>query len=113
MRLTRSRDDVIMSGVLAGIAEYFILDPTLIRIGFVVLSFLGGGGFLIPLYIAGAIIIPRAPREDRRKRQFNRRNPREQRRFERSNRQDYERPKTERDPNRKTNEIDEDDWSDF
>lgn len=57
MRLTRSRDDVVVSGVLAGLGDYFNVDPTLLRIGFVVLAFVGVGA-VIPLYIIGAVIIP-------------------------------------------------------
>lgn len=62
MRLTRSRDDVVVSGVLGGLGEYFNIDPTLLRIGFVILAFVGVGA-VIPLYILGAIIIPKAPSE--------------------------------------------------
>ena len=38
------------------IGEYFDIDPTLVRLGFVALSFLAGGGLLV--YIVAAIIIP-------------------------------------------------------
>ena len=120
MRLTRSRKDVVMSGVLAGLGDYFNIDPTLIRIAFVVVMFLGGGGVLVPLYIGMSIIVPKEPKEEKRERQFERRNPREERRYGRSARRydrpdkrDYQRPDTDREFERKTNEIDEDDWSEF
>ncbi|HLR92354.1 MAG TPA: PspC domain-containing protein, partial [Atopostipes sp.] len=67
MRLTKSKDDVIVAGVLAGLGDYFNVDPTLLRIGFVILAFIGVGA-VIPLYIVGAFIIPKAPEEGRRER---------------------------------------------
>jgi phage shock protein C len=49
----------MIDGVCGGVAEYFGLDPTLVRIVWVLLTFLGGSGIL--LYIAGMIIIPTSP----------------------------------------------------
>ena len=46
----------MVAGVAAGLADYFDVDPTLVRIGFVVLSCLGG--LAIPLYVAGWLLIP-------------------------------------------------------
>ena len=122
MRLTKSRDDIVVSGVLAGIGEYYNIDPTLLRIGFVVLTFVGVGG-VIPLYILAAFIMPKAPREyDRDRHRFDRRNPRdrryskdrrEARSFDRSKRTDHSQMANKEDQPRKTKEIDEDDWSDF
>lgn len=119
MRLTRSRDDVVVSGVLAGLGDYFNVDPTLLRIGFVVLAFVGVGA-VIPLYIIGAVIIPKAPKEnERERRQFDRRNRRsprgrrEDRRFERPERPDYRETPNKKDVSTKAKDIDEDDWSDF
>ncbi len=56
-KLFRSQNRVF-AGVCGGIAEYFDLDPTLIRVGFVLLSIFGGSGLLA--YIIAAIIIPNA-----------------------------------------------------
>lgn len=58
-RLYKSNKDKMIDGVCAGIAEYFHIDPTLVRLGAVVLSCAGGCGILV--YIIGAIIIPRDP----------------------------------------------------
>ena len=55
-RLYRS-DDKMLAGVCAGVAEYFDIDPTLVRLGWVVLSFIGFSGLLA--YIIAAIIIPK------------------------------------------------------
>jgi phage shock protein PspC (stress-responsive transcriptional regulator) len=46
----------MVAGVAAGLADYFDIDPTLVRIGFVVLAFMGG--LAIPLYLAGWLLIP-------------------------------------------------------
>lgn len=44
-------------GVCAGIADYFDMDVTLLRVIFVVLTILSGGGLLV-LYLALALIMP-------------------------------------------------------
>ena len=49
----------MVNGVCGGIAEYFGIDPTLIRLGWVLLCAMGGSGFLA--YIIAAIIIPCSP----------------------------------------------------
>lgn len=116
MRLTRSRDDVLVSGVLAGLGEYFNIDPTLLRIAFVILVF-AGAGFVIPLYIAGSIIIPKAPKNaERENRGFDQRKPRDyrnHRNFDRSERPHSKQTNRKNNGTTKANEIDEDDWSDF
>ena len=58
-RLYKSNDNRMIDGVCAGIAEYFGIDPTLIRLGWVVFCALGGSGILA--YIRAAIVIPRKP----------------------------------------------------
>lgn len=60
-RLYRSRDDRMISGVCGGIAKYFSVDPTLIRLLFVLFAFAGGPGLLA--YIVLAIIVPEEPVE--------------------------------------------------
>lgn len=54
-KLYKSKNKMI-AGVCAGIAEYFSMDPTLIRLAWVVFCALGGSGLLV--YIIAAIIIP-------------------------------------------------------
>ena len=58
-RLYRSRVNKVFAGVCGGLAEYFDVDPVIIRIIFVLMVFFGGSG--IPLYIAAIIIIPQKP----------------------------------------------------
>ena len=55
-RLTRSLDDKILGGVCGGIAQYLEVDPTLIRVLWVVSIFVFGGGALA--YLLCWIIIP-------------------------------------------------------
>jgi len=57
-RLTRSATNRTLAGVCAGIGEYFGIDPTLVRIGWVVFCLLGGSGILA--YFLCALIIPEA-----------------------------------------------------
>jgi phage shock protein C len=56
MRLHRCRSGRMLGGVAAGLADYFDVDPVLVRIGFVALLFLGG--LAVPLYVAGWALIP-------------------------------------------------------
>lgn len=58
-RLYRSKRDVMICGVCGGIAEYFEIDPTIVRLAAVVLIFGWGSGLLA--YLVGAIIIPKNP----------------------------------------------------
>lgn len=56
-RLFRSRSDVMIAGVCSGLARYLGIDPTLVRLFFVLLGLAGGGiGFLI--YLLLWIIVP-------------------------------------------------------
>jgi len=55
-KLIRSSDDRILGGVCAGLAEYFNLDPTLVRAVFVLVSLLGGSGLLA--YLVLWLIMP-------------------------------------------------------
>lgn len=58
-KLYRSRENAMLAGVCGGIGEYFDIDPTLVRLAWVVLGFCGGVG--IWAYIIAAIIIPQRP----------------------------------------------------
>ena len=55
-RLVRSRDDRMVAGVCGGLGRYFDINPAFYRVGFVVLTLLGGAGILI--YAAAALVIP-------------------------------------------------------
>lgn len=58
-RLYKSGKNKVLCGVCGGIAEYFNIDPTLVRLAWVVFCALGGSGLLA--YIIMALIIPRQP----------------------------------------------------
>lgn len=58
-RLYKSNENRMVNGVCGGVAEYFDIDPTLVRLGWVLFCALGGSGFLA--YVIAAIIIPRNP----------------------------------------------------
>ena len=60
-RLYKSDNAQMIDGVCGGIAEYFYIDPTLVRLGWVLFSALGGSGVLA--YIIAAIVIPRRPED--------------------------------------------------
>jgi len=55
-KLYRSKKNRMIAGVCGGIAEYFAIDPTVVRLGWVLLTFLGGSGLLA--YIICWIVIP-------------------------------------------------------
>ena len=55
-RLYRNADDKIIAGVCSGLANYFHIDPVIMRIIFAVLLFTGGSGFLV--YIILWVAVP-------------------------------------------------------
>ncbi|MCZ6776198.1 MAG: PspC domain-containing protein [Ignavibacteria bacterium] len=58
-RLYKSRTDRMIDGVCGGVAEYFGLDSTLVRIAWVILICFGGIGAL--LYVVAMILMPANP----------------------------------------------------
>ena len=58
-RLYRSRDERMIAGVCGGLGEYFSIDPTLVRVLFVVAAVVGGWGLLA--YLLLLIIVPLTP----------------------------------------------------
>lgn len=58
-KLYKSNQSKMIDGVCGGIAEYFGIDPTVVRLIWALFSLMGGCGILA--YIIAAIIIPRNP----------------------------------------------------
>ena len=56
-RLCRSSTDKVIAGVAGGIGAYFGIDSVIVRIAFIVLTFLGGAGPF--LYLIGWLVLPR------------------------------------------------------
>ena len=57
--LYKSDQNKMVDGVCGGIGEYFGIDPTIIRLGWVLFCVMGGSGFIA--YIIAAIVIPKRP----------------------------------------------------
>src|SRR5512135_448194 len=55
-RLYRSSTDRMIAGVCGGLGKYFSVDPTIVRLVFLLLLILGGSGFL--LYLILWIVVP-------------------------------------------------------
>lgn len=108
-RLTKSRTNIVLTGSLAGVAEFFGIDATIVRIIYVLLSLFTLGSPVL-IYIALALLMPKAPQG-----------------YSRDNRNDYDRgfdhpyksnPYTNKEARRPRKEAvkvekDDDDWSDF
>jgi phage shock protein PspC (stress-responsive transcriptional regulator) len=56
-RLERSSSDHFLAGVCGGLGRYFDLSPAFYRLGFIVLTLLGGAGVLV--YLAAVLVIPK------------------------------------------------------
>ena len=61
-KLYRSKANHVIAGVCGGVAEYFDIDPTIVRLVLVIFTLVGGAGIL--LYIVAALIIPLAPEDE-------------------------------------------------
>lgn len=57
-KLTRSYSDRMIAGVCGGLAEYFDLDPTLVRVGYVLLSVVSAGFPGLLVYVVLWLIVP-------------------------------------------------------
>ena len=57
-RLYRSKNDVKIYGICGGIAEYFDIDPTIVRIAAVILAFMTSFFPVLLGYFIGVFMIP-------------------------------------------------------
>lgn len=98
-KLTKSNNNIVLTGTLAGIAEYLGIDPTVVRVIYVILSLVAFGSPII-LYILLALIIPSARKK----------------RTSYGHDNQYYENNNYREQNKKRKEaekIDDDEWSDF
>lgn len=102
-KLQKSRTNVVLTGTLAGIAEYFGIDPTIVRVIYVFLS-LGFIGAPVILYILLALVIPAGPKD---RDSYGHNNPY----YGNNNYNDYEKKSSRQ--RKQADKIDDDDWSDF
>lgn len=58
-RLYKSDNNKMICGVLGGIGEYFDIDPTLVRVGYLLLSFFSVGFPGLLLYLILAVVMPK------------------------------------------------------
>ena len=58
-KLYRSRTDTMVAGVASGLGQYLMVDPTWIRLLFVLTFFINGTGFWI--YVMMSLVVPRVP----------------------------------------------------
>ncbi|MCD7864497.1 MAG: PspC domain-containing protein [Clostridiales bacterium] len=58
-RLYKSDDNRVICGVCGGVAEFFGIDPTIVRLVWAIMIIFAGAGLWV--YILAAIIIPREP----------------------------------------------------
>ena len=58
-RLYRSRDERMIWGICGGLGKYFGVDPTIVRVLWVLMLFLGGWGFFA--YIILRFVVPLEP----------------------------------------------------
>ncbi len=59
-KLYRSRNNRMIAGVCAGLAEYFGVDPTVIRLLFAAGALIGFGSFIL-IYIVMFVVVPEEP----------------------------------------------------
>ena len=57
-KLYRSRNQRMVAGVCGGLADYFDIDPTVIRLLFLILAVFGGSGLVV--YLVMWIVVPDA-----------------------------------------------------
>lgn len=100
-RLEKSSTNIVVSGVLGGIGEYFDIDPVVVRVIFVFLTFLGMG-WPVPLYIILAFLMPEGKRPGKPNKK------QDWREAFRNQNDTYRKP-----PRKKAEKVEEDDWSDF
>lgn len=60
-KLTRSRDNRVLAGIMGGLGEFFSIDPVLLRLGYLILTVFSGFVPGILGYLIAILIVPEAP----------------------------------------------------
>jgi len=60
-KLYKSSSDKVLAGVIGGVGEYFDTDPTLLRLGYVLLAILTHVFPALIAYVIAALIVPKNP----------------------------------------------------
>lgn len=102
-RLAKSPNNIVLTGSLAGIAEWLGIDPTIVRVLFVIISFFSAAfpGFLV--YIILAMVMP----SGRKNRGNYNNNP-----YDNYN-QNVRKENPYKEQRKQAEKVDDDDWSDF
>lgn len=100
--LTKSPDNVVLTGTLGGIAEFIGIDATIVRVVYVFLSLVTTGFPGVLLYIVMALVIPSGK---------GGRRPSSQNPYHSGSKGGYKQFRQE--PPKEAEKIDDDDWSDF
>ncbi|MFZ2523054.1 MAG: PspC domain-containing protein [Minisyncoccia bacterium] len=58
-RLYRSNTNKVLCGVIGGVGEYFDIDPTILRLGYIILAFMSGFFPALIGYFVAVIIVPK------------------------------------------------------
>ena len=70
-KLYKSKDNRVLAGVMGGLGEYFEVDPTLIRVGYLLLTVFSAGFPGIIAYVFMALVIPEKPEANHHKNKEN------------------------------------------
>ena len=68
-RIYKSSRDKVLAGVCGGVAEYFNIDPVIVRLIWVIATLAGGAGLLV--YIIAAIIMPQDGENNSMEREYD------------------------------------------
>jgi phage shock protein PspC (stress-responsive transcriptional regulator) len=97
-KLTKSKNNAVIFGVLGGVGEYFNIDPVLLRVIVVVATF-AGVGITVPIYLLLALVMP-----DGNQTSQSGDKPRSSSPFG---------PYNEKPKRKEAEKVEEEDWSDF
>lgn len=109
-KLTKSKNNIVVSGALGGIGEYLRIDPTIIRVIYIIMTFMSAGVPFV-LYFLLMLVIPSSSSSENYQDYGRTKNPYQG--FHRyKNNQEFNSEKKVK-PRKEAEKVEEDDWSDF